>query len=145
MERNVLVNLHQADGEVDAAEIDRETIASRLRQDVVRSLILFLLPEWLNLLYHSSIILGNCICLLRTQSVGQMPCCTTSHIPCSTIVSQPSKATQHPFVRLKGHRFSITSAVVSDDGRTLFTAGKEGSIIGWNLLNGNRLVVFPKV
>lgn len=66
-------------------------------------------------------------------------------IPCSTIVSQLSKATQHPFVRLKGHRFSITSAVVSDDGRALFTAGKEGSIIGWNLLSGKRLVVFPKV
>lgn len=35
--------------------------------------------------------------------------------------------------------------MVSDNGHALFTAGKEGSIIGWNLLNGKRLAVFPKV
>jgi ribosomal RNA-processing protein 9 len=39
----------------------------------------------------------------------------------------------------------VTSAVVSNDTRFLFTSGKEGSIIKWDLHNGTRLATFRKL
>jgi ribosomal RNA-processing protein 9 len=128
---------------VDAAELDRELIASRLRQDVVRPrnshfkarIVDSTLPQ----LQHSGKL------HLFVADTVSCPNATFALVQCSTIFSQLPKVTQHPFIRLKGHRFSITSAAVSDDGSAFFTAGKEGSIIRWNLLNGKRLAVFAKV
>lgn len=48
-------------------------------------------------------------------------------------------------LRTRGHRFSVTSAAASEDGKTLFTAGKEGSIIKWDLHTGKKLVTFHKI
>lgn len=50
-----------------------------------------------------------------------------------------------PSLRTRGHRFSVTSAVATEDSRYLFTAGKEGSIIKWDLHTGARLATLAKV
>ena len=53
--------------------------------------------------------------------------------------------TQPPFLRTKrAHRFSVTSATASQDGRWLFTAGKEGSIVKWDLHTGKQTHTFHK-
>ncbi|KAI0252838.1 WD40 repeat-like protein [Lactifluus subvellereus] len=94
-----------ADGEVDAAEIDKELISARLKQDVLEhagKLHLFVADSF-----------------------------DFSHPP--------------PTLRTRGHRFSVTSAVTSSDARFLFTSGKEGSIIKWDLRNGSRLATFHKL
>lgn len=39
----------------------------------------------------------------------------------------------------------MTSAVVSESCKYLFTSGKEGSIIKWDLVTGKKLVVFQKL
>jgi ribosomal RNA-processing protein 9 len=45
----------------------------------------------------------------------------------------------------RGHSLSITSAVASETGSHLFTAGKEGLIIKWDLSTGSKLSTFHKV
>ena len=45
----------------------------------------------------------------------------------------------------RAHRFSVTAAVASSDARWLFTAGKEGSIIKWDLRTGRDVHAFHKV
>lgn len=47
-------------------------------------------------------------------------------------------------LRTRGHRFSVTSATASESGRFLFTAGKEGSIIKWDLSSGKKVSTFHK-
>ncbi|KAJ7145984.1 WD40-repeat-containing domain protein [Mycena epipterygia] len=95
-----------AEGEFDAAEIDRELISARLKQDVME---------------HS----------------GKM------HL----FIADSIDFTQAPSgtLRTRGHRLSVTSAVASEAGTHLFTAGKEGSIIKWDLISGKRLSTFHKV
>ncbi|KAF7315331.1 WD-REPEATS-REGION domain-containing protein [Mycena indigotica] len=94
-----------AEGEFDAAEIDKELISARLQKDVME---------------HS----------------GKM------HL----FVADTLDFTQAPAVlRTRGHRFSVTSAVASESGQHLFTSGKEGSIIKWDLASGKRLETFFKV
>ena len=48
-------------------------------------------------------------------------------------------------LRTRGHRLSVTSAVASEDGKYLFTSGKEGSIIKWDLLIGKKVTTFKKL
>ncbi|KAJ7072496.1 WD40-repeat-containing domain protein [Mycena amicta] len=94
-----------ADGEFDAAEVDKEIISARLQQDVLE---------------HS----------------GKM------HI----FIADTIDFTQPPAIlRTRGHRFSVTSAVASESGQQLFTSGKEGSIIKWDLASGKKLATFYKV
>ncbi|EPQ29507.1 uncharacterized protein PFL1_02726 [Pseudozyma flocculosa PF-1] len=45
---------------------------------------------------------------------------------------------------VRGHRLSVTAAVASSDATSLFTAGKEGSIIRWRLTDGKMVRVLPK-
>ena len=53
--------------------------------------------------------------------------------------------TQPPSLRTKrAHRFAVTSAVASQDGRWLFTSGKEGSIVKWDLHTGKQVRTFHK-
>jgi len=47
-------------------------------------------------------------------------------------------------LRCKGHRFSVTSATASEKLDWLFTAGKEGHIIKWNLKTGKKIATFYK-
>ena len=50
-----------------------------------------------------------------------------------------------PSLRTKrGHRFSVTAAVASHDARWLYTSGKEGSIIKWDLHTGRQVHTFHK-
>ncbi|KAF7978547.1 hypothetical protein HWV62_45456 [Athelia sp. TMB] len=95
-----------ADGEFDAAEIDKELIATRLKQDVLE---------------HS----------------GKV------HI----FVADTFDLTQAPttVLRTRGHRLSVTSAVASESCSHLFTSGKEGSIIKWDLSNGKKLATYHKL
>lgn len=95
-----------AEGEFDAADIDKEIIASRLKQDVLE---------------HS----GK-VHLFIADSFD---------------FSSPPQATFHA----KGHRLSVTSSTASESARHLFTAGKEGSIIQWDLLTGKKVNTFYKV
>jgi len=44
-----------------------------------------------------------------------------------------------------GHRFSVTSAVASENGKYLFTSGKEGHIFKWDLKTGKKLATMYKV
>ncbi|KAJ7346462.1 WD40-repeat-containing domain protein [Mycena albidolilacea] len=95
-----------ADGEFDAAEIDKELVSARLKQDVLE---------------HS----------------GKM------HIFIADTIdfAQP----QNSILRTRGHRFSVTCAVASESGKHLFTSGKEGSIVKWDLASGKKLATFHKV
>ncbi|RXW18692.1 hypothetical protein EST38_g7159 [Candolleomyces aberdarensis] len=95
-----------AEGEYDAAEIDKELITSRLKQDVLE---------------HSG-------------KVHQF-------IADSFDFEQPPQATFHA----RGHRLSVTSSVASESAKYLFTAGKEGSIIKWDLSSGKKLATFYKI
>ncbi|KAG5728406.1 hypothetical protein E4T56_gene18986 [Termitomyces sp. T112] len=95
-----------ADGEFDAAEIDKELISARLKQDVLE---------------HS----GK-VHLFVADSLN--------------FTQVPTKV-----LRTRGHRFSVTSAVASESGKHLFTSGKEGAIIQWDLATGKRLMTFHKV
>ncbi|KAI0365017.1 WD40 repeat-like protein [Pilatotrama ljubarskyi] len=93
-----------AEGEFDAAEIDRELISARLKQDVME---------------HS----------------GKV------HL----FVADSYDLTQPPSLRTKrGHRFSVTAAVASHDGRWLYSSGKEGSIVKWDMHSGRQVHVFHK-
>lgn len=95
-----------AEGEFDAAEIDKELISARLRQDVLE---------------HS----GK-VHLFIADSFDY---------------TQPHVAV----LRTKGHRFSVTSAVASESGKYLFSSGKEGSIVKWDLSTGKKLTTFHKI
>ncbi|TFK31410.1 WD40-repeat-containing domain protein [Crucibulum laeve] len=94
-----------AEGEFDAAEIDKELISARLKQDVME---------------HS----GK-VHLFIADSFD---------------FTQPA-----PTLRTRGHRFSVTSVAASENAKYLFTAGKEGSIIKWDLVSGKKLATFHKV
>ncbi|OAX43760.1 WD40 repeat-like protein [Rhizopogon vinicolor AM-OR11-026] len=91
------------EGEFDAAEIDRELISERLRQDVLE---------------HS----------------GKV------HL----FVADSYDFTSTTSLRCKGHRFSVTSAVASEDAQYLYTSGKEGTIIKWSLQSGEKIATFYK-
>ncbi|KAA1474455.1 WD40 repeat-like protein [Dentipellis sp. KUC8613] len=94
-----------AEGEFDAAEIDKELISARLKQDVM-------------------------------EHAGKV------HL----FVADSLDPEEAPLVlRTRGHRFSVTSAVASEDGKFMYTSGKEGSIIKWNLHTGTKLATFPKL
>lgn len=45
----------------------------------------------------------------------------------------------HSSIHMRGHRFSITSAVASESAKYLFTSGKEGHIFKWDLKTGKKL------
>lgn len=45
----------------------------------------------------------------------------------------------------RGHRFSVTSAVASGSGKYLFTSGKEGSIMKWDLSTGKKMATKYKI
>ncbi|KAG2034445.1 WD40 repeat-like protein [Suillus americanus] len=92
-----------AEGEFDAAEIDRELISERLRQDVLE---------------HS----------------GKV------HL----FVADFYDFTSTSPLRCRGHRFSVTSAVASDDAQFLYTSGKEGTINKWSLQSGKKIATFYK-
>lgn len=47
-------------------------------------------------------------------------------------------------LKIRGHKLSVTAAIASESGKYLFTSGKEGSIIRWNLPTGKRLSTFAK-
>ncbi|KAL0065847.1 pre-rRNA processing protein [Marasmius tenuissimus] len=89
-----------AEGEFDAAEIDKELISARLKQDVME---------------HS----------------GKVHLFVADSYDLTS--STPSKRFT------KGHRLSVTSAVASQSGRYLFTSGKEGHIIKWDLASGKQV------
>ncbi|KAH9847000.1 WD40 repeat-like protein [Lenzites betulinus] len=95
---SVKQGLSLADGEFDAAEIDRELISARLKQDVLE---------------HS----------------GKV------HL----YIADTFDLTQPPSLRTKrGHKFSVTAAVASHDGRWLYSSGKEGSIVKWDMRTGRQ-------
>jgi len=49
-----------------------------------------------------------------------------------------------PIIRLRNHRYSITSAQATESGKYLFTAGKEGNITKWDLISGKKVKVLYK-
>ncbi|XP_076468945.1 U3 small nucleolar RNA-interacting protein 2-like isoform X2 [Babylonia areolata] len=53
----------------------------------------------------------------------------------------------HPDVdkirKLKGHNLTVTCAVISPDGKTAFSASKDGTVIKWCVETGKRLHVVP--
>lgn len=100
------VKMGLAEGEFDAAQVDKELISARLKQDVME---------------HS----GK-VHLFIADSFD---------------FTQPPTAV----LRTRGHRFSVTSAVASESGKCMFTAGKEGSIIKWDLSTGKKVSTFYKV
>ncbi|KAH7908232.1 WD40 repeat-like protein [Hygrophoropsis aurantiaca] len=110
----------RADGEFDAAEIDKELISARLQQDVLE---------------HS----GRIYLFVADQYDFST---STSTVPSASSYSPNSS--HHPTLRTRGHRLSTTAAVASPDARWLFSAGKEGSIIKWDLHTGRRIETFHK-
>ncbi|KAF8809411.1 WD40 repeat-like protein [Phlegmacium glaucopus] len=100
------VKVDLADGEFDAADIDKELISARLKQDVLE---------------HS----GK-VHLFVADSFD---------------FAQPPSSV----LRTRGHRFSVTSAVASESGKYLFTSGKEGTIVKWDLSTGKKLTTKYKI
>ena len=104
-----------ADGEYDAAEIDRELISARLKQDVLEQ-------SGKVHLFVADLVCDNSFSFVlvteRKQYDFEVP-------PIS--------------LRTRGHRFTVTTAVASEDGKFLYTAGKEGSITKWDLCTGKKL------
>lgn len=49
------------------------------------------------------------------------------------------------FLRTRGHRQPVTAAVASSSGKYLFTSGKEGSIVRWDVPTGKQVSVFHKL
>jgi ribosomal RNA-processing protein 9 len=49
-----------------------------------------------------------------------------------------------PSLRTGKHRLSLTSATATESGSYLFTSGKEGCIMKWDLSTGRRLHTFHK-
>ena len=105
-----------AEGEYDAAEIDKELISARLKQDVLErsgKIHLFV---------------ANLVCDHKFSSIF-------------ILAEQKQYDFEVPQIslRTRGHRFTVTTAVASEDGKSLYTAGKEGSIIKWDLRTGKKL------
>ncbi|KAJ3491999.1 hypothetical protein NLI96_g303 [Meripilus lineatus] len=100
---SVKQGLSLADGEFDAAEIDRELISARLKQDVME---------------HS----------------GKV------HL----FVADSYDLSNTPTLKTRGHRFSVTAAVASEDARWMYTSSKDGSIIKWDLHTGRKAHIFYK-
>ncbi|KAF9492701.1 WD40 repeat-like protein [Pleurotus eryngii] len=48
-------------------------------------------------------------------------------------------------MKTRGHRLSVTSAVAAESARYLFTSGKEGHIIKWDMTTGKKLATLFKV
>ena len=48
-------------------------------------------------------------------------------------------------LRTRGHRLSVTSAIASESGKYLFTSGKEGTIVKWDLSTGKKLTTKYKI
>ncbi|KAH8096999.1 WD40 repeat-like protein [Cristinia sonorae] len=101
---NVKQGLSLADGEFDAAEIDKELISARLKQDVLQ---------------HS----------------GKV------HL----FVADSYDYSDPPTFRTRGHAFSVTAAVASEDSRWMYTSGKDGCIIKWDLHTGKKVHKFHKI
>ncbi|KAI0342215.1 WD40 repeat-like protein [Trametopsis cervina] len=97
-------DLGLAEGEFDAAEIDKELISSRLKQDVLE---------------HS----------------GKM------HL----FIADSYDLSNTPILRTRGHKFSATAAVASEDARWLYTSSKDGTIVKWDLHTGRKSHTFLKV
>ncbi|KAF9003437.1 WD40-repeat-containing domain protein [Cyathus striatus] len=92
-----------AEGEFDAAEIDKELIQSRLRQDVL-------------------------------EHAGKVH-----------LFVAGSYDLIHPrILRVRGHKLPVTCAIASENCSMLFTAGKEGSIVKWDLSTGKKVTVLRK-
>lgn len=49
------------------------------------------------------------------------------------------------YLKTRGHRQAVTCAVVSKDGKYLFTSGKEGTIITTNLSTGKQINAFRRI
>ena len=49
-----------------------------------------------------------------------------------------------PSIRTRGHRYSVTAAVVSPDARYIFTSAKDGNIIKHDLKTGKSVHTFHK-
>jgi ribosomal RNA-processing protein 9 len=116
-----------AEGEFDAAEIDKEIISARLRQDVMEH------AGKVHLFIADSVRVSR----TRCTSIGDT---LSSH----TIQLELGEPSSMPSVRLRGHRFSVTSAAASEACTVLFTAGKEGSIIKWDIRTGKKIAVYHK-
>ncbi|KAI8972418.1 WD40 repeat-like protein [Trametes punicea] len=101
---SVKQGLSLAEGEFDAAEIDRELISARLKQDVI-------------------------------EQSGKV------HL----FVADTFDLSHTPSLRSRrGHRFSVTAAVASHDARWLYSSGKDGSIIKWDMHTGRQVHMFHK-
>ncbi|KIO16563.1 hypothetical protein M407DRAFT_33785 [Tulasnella calospora MUT 4182] len=50
-----------------------------------------------------------------------------------------SNVANAPSTRLRGHKMPVTAAAMSEDGRILFSASKDGNIIKWDLITGKRI------
>lgn len=114
----------EADGEFDAAEIDRELISARLKKDVLEhagKLHIFIADSVCSFIY--SVLF---VALFTTAEQLDL-----AHPPTSTL-------------RTRGHRLPVTCAVSSEDATTLFTSSKDGSIIKWDLHTGKQLSLFRK-
>ncbi|KAG8985165.1 pre-rRNA processing protein, partial [Tulasnella sp. 427] len=55
-----------------------------------------------------------------------------------------SNVANAPSTRLRGHKMPVTAAVMSEDGRMLFSASKDGSIVKWDLITGKRVYTLFK-
>ncbi|KAF8513738.1 WD40 repeat-like protein [Hysterangium stoloniferum] len=95
-----------AEGEFDAAEIDRNIISARLKEDVL-------------------------------ENAGK----THIFIASSLSLTNPAPSC----LRLKPHRMTVTSAIISNDATRLYTAGKEGGIACSDVVTGKRLSYTPKL
>lgn len=64
-----------------------------------------------------------------------------AHFAAQIAVNASSAST----LRLRAHRLPVTAAVMSEDGNIMYSAGKEGSIVRWDLKTGRRAATIVKL
>ncbi|CAO1617494.1 unnamed protein product [Parajaminaea phylloscopi] len=71
-----------------------------------------------------------------SESLGKM------HTFVAARLAPPSDS--HSLLLAGGHRGSMTAAVASSDGRWVYTAGKDGNVFRWRLIDGRIDVLLPR-
>ncbi|KAG5455922.1 MAG: WD40-repeat-containing domain protein [Olpidium bornovanus] len=129
-------------GEYDAAEIDRDLIAERLKDDAVREFI-GLSPECSLELPHGAAVFvltrpALLPALLQLETAGRLH---RNVAECYKFPQDPSGVRS---VRAsRGHQLPITCVAADESLSVLYTGSKDASIIKWDAKTGKKLHTFP--
>ncbi len=125
----------------DAAEIDRQNISSRLQRDV---------EEQSDRMH---IFLSRYLLRPPAPSPALLPSASTSSTSAAAATTADAglllPANHRPLpskylLGVRGHQLSVTAAAVTPDCRSLYTGGKDGQIIRWDLATGRMVRILGR-